>query len=123
MRTKYSNPYFKNNDMRSKLVTYLDNSRPQMEGNVNINEYEEAQLPISERAGKTGASWINKDSVYRSTSRSPITRHFQQNTLQDDSLMETVRAPLNVTDQSQFGFHDTSHQVNNNQNSQMQSVF
>ena len=39
MRTKYSNPYFKNPDMRAKLVNYLDSSRPQMEGNININDY------------------------------------------------------------------------------------
>ena len=42
MRTKYANPYFKNPEMRSKLVTYLDRSQPKMEGNHNINAYEES---------------------------------------------------------------------------------
>ena len=60
MRTKYANPYFKNPEMRGKLVDYLDQSKPKMEGNRNINAYEESQMPVPERAGRTGASWISK---------------------------------------------------------------
>ena len=67
---------------------------------------------MSERAGKTGASWINKDSIFRSTSRSPITKHFQSYDQQNDSLLEQTIPALNVTNQSQFGFHEKQMHVN-----------
>ena len=40
--------------MRNKMINFLHKTQPQMEGNQNINAYQEAQLPVSERAGKTG---------------------------------------------------------------------
>ena len=109
MRTKYANPYFKNPQMRSKLVTYLDRSQPKMEGNHNINAYEESQMPVPERAGRTGASWISKKTIFNTTSKSPITRHFYsvERSHDHDSLLDQTLPQFNQTcGGSQFAFQD-----------------
>ena len=41
MRTKYANPYFKNEKIHNKLLDYLDQKRPQLSPNPNINQFEE----------------------------------------------------------------------------------
>ena len=76
MRAKYANPYFKNADMRGKLVAFIEAGKPKEEGNYNINAYEESQMPVPEKAGRTGASWVSKRTIFHTTSQSPITRHF-----------------------------------------------
>ena len=40
MKTKYSNPYFKNKEMRDKLVGYLEQRKPKLLPNPNINGYD-----------------------------------------------------------------------------------
>ena len=97
LRTKYANPYFKNPDMRSRLTSFIDQTKPKLEGNYNINAYEESQMPVPEKAGRTGASWISKQTIFNTTSRSPITRHFYSvdRSVAEDSWMDTVQ--LNQT--------------------------
>ena len=104
MRIKYANPYFKNPDMRSKLINFIDKSKPTSEGNYHINAYEESQMPVPEKAGRTGASWISKKTILNTTSRSPITRHFYSADRTDDSWLDT--AQMNLTCGSQFVFQD-----------------
>ena len=41
MKTKYSNPYFKNKDMHHKLLALLDKRNPAENPNPNINAYDE----------------------------------------------------------------------------------
>ena len=41
MKTKYSNPYFKNKDMHHKLLALLDKRNPAQNPNPNINAYDE----------------------------------------------------------------------------------
>lgn len=49
MRTKYSNPYFKNPKMHEKLLTFINNRKPELTPNPNINAFEEDRLPIPEK--------------------------------------------------------------------------
>lgn len=41
MRTKYSNPYFKNQEMHNKLLAFIDKRKPKLSPNPNINQYDE----------------------------------------------------------------------------------
>lgn len=60
MRTKYANPYFKNEEMHSKLLEYINQKKPVLSPNPNINQYEEDQLPVPESTSKSQAGWIKK---------------------------------------------------------------
>ena len=79
MRTKYSNPYFKNEDMHNKLLAFIEKRRPKLSPNPNINQYDEDQLPVPDKTNKTQASWLKSpSSVYMSNmnvaSRGPFNK-------------------------------------------------
>ena len=105
MRTKYANPYFKNPAMRRKLVSFIEQSKPKLEGNYNINAYEESQMPVPEKAGRTGASWISQRTIFNTTSQSPITRYLHSpERSADESGWGALQ--MNATCGSQFAFQD-----------------
>ena len=68
MRTKYSNPYFKNPEMKQKLLDYIERRKPKLEPNQYLNLIHEIDQPVPEMASKTGQSWvkINQTSKYNS---------------------------------------------------------
>ena len=70
MQTKYSNPYFKNQEMHDKLLTFIDKRKPTNSPNPNINHYYEDQLPIPDKTNRTQASWLKS----QSSARSPFAR-------------------------------------------------
>ena len=53
MRTKYANPYFKNEEMHIKLLDYINQKKPVLNPNPNINQFEEDQLPVPESTSKS----------------------------------------------------------------------
>ena len=62
MKQKYSNPYFKNKDMHNQLLSYLDQRRPKLSPNPNINAYESDRVPFPEKIARSNASWLNSPS-------------------------------------------------------------
>ena len=62
MKTKYSNPYFKNAEVHSKLLKFIDKRKPKLNPNPNINTFEESLLPIPEKTNRTQASWLKSPS-------------------------------------------------------------
>ena len=58
MNIKYSNPYFKNEKMKGKLMEYLELRRPKLCSNPNINHFEEDKLSIPEKTSMSGANWL-----------------------------------------------------------------
>ena len=58
MRIKYANPYFKVDKMNNKLQEYLEQRRPKLEANPNINQFEEDQQSIPAQTSQTQASWL-----------------------------------------------------------------
>ena len=58
MKTKYSNPYFKNKEINSKFLEFLEKRKPGLSPNPNINGYDESNLPIPERMNRSQVSWL-----------------------------------------------------------------
>ena len=64
MQTKYSNPYFKNPEMRDKLLQYIKERKPKLEPNNNLNLVQETDLPVTDLAAdQTNQSWIKFNSI------------------------------------------------------------
>ena len=77
MRTKYSNPYFKNQEMRERLLNLIDVRKPKLSPNPNINMYDEEQLPIPDKTNKAQAPWLKSPSDIQMT-LSALNEHSDQ---------------------------------------------
>lgn len=70
MRTKYANPFFKNPEMHHKMLELLDQSKPKLVPNPNINSFEEDLLPIPDKTNRSQAPWL-KHSVRAASIQPP----------------------------------------------------
>ena len=87
MRIKYSNPYFKNEEMRKKLLNLIEARKPKLSPNPNINQYDEEQLPIPDKTNQTQANWL----------KSPSKRFSSLNINSDQTLNVASRGPFAKT--------------------------
>ena len=58
MRNKYSNPYFKNQEMQGKLLNFLDKRKPKLSPNPNINTLEADTVSLPGSLARSPASWF-----------------------------------------------------------------
>ena len=49
--------------MNDKLLTYLEQMKPKMPPNPNINSFEENQLPVPDKTNKTQVGWLQGGST------------------------------------------------------------
>jgi len=58
MRTKYANPYFQNEHMNNKLLSFVEKRNPKLNANPNINMFEEDQLKVPDKTNQEQANWV-----------------------------------------------------------------
>ena len=53
MRTKYTNPYFRNGRVHKTFVDYIETKKPSLSANPNINAFEQDKLPVPELTNRS----------------------------------------------------------------------
>ena len=53
MRTKYANPYFRNEKMHKTFVDFIEAKKPKLTPNPNINQFEQDKLPVPEETNRS----------------------------------------------------------------------